>query len=77
MVSIKSLDELLFDNTVRYSAEHIWLKKTDDAVAVGISDYAQDQLGDLIFIDLIEIGDFFSQGEVFGFVESAKTASDL
>lgn len=66
-----------FDDSVRYSREHTWARNEDNLVAVGISDFAQHQLGEIIFVELPEPDATFSQDEVFGVVESVKTASDL
>ncbi|MCF8039937.1 MAG: glycine cleavage system protein GcvH [Desulfohalobiaceae bacterium] len=60
-----------------YHSEHTWAKLEGDAVLVGISDFAQDSLGEIIFVDLPEAGSTFEQGEEFGVVESAKVASPL
>jgi glycine cleavage system H protein len=61
----------------RYSKEHEWAKVEGDLVVVGITDYAQDQLGDVVYVELPRIGDRVTQSEIFGVIESVKTASDL
>jgi len=71
------LDKLNFPDTVKYSKEHTWARIEGDTVVVGISDYAQDQLGEIVFIELPEIGASYGGDEEFGVVESVKTASDL
>ena len=63
--------ELLFSKT------HEWVKEEDGVVVIGISDFAQDALGDLVFINLPEVGDEVVAGEAFGDVESVKAVSDL
>lgn len=73
----KSINELHFPPALTYHPEHTWACREEDTVRVGISDYAQDQLGDVIFIELPAVGDRFSQGESFGIVESAKSVSTL
>ena len=61
-----------------YSDDHEWVKVLkDDVVLIGISDFAQAELGDVVFVDLPEEGDELVQGEEFGAVESVKAASDL
>jgi glycine cleavage system H protein len=60
-----------------YSPEHTWALKDDGLYKVGISDFAQDQLGELIFVELPEVGDTFSAGDEFGSVESVKAVSEL
>lgn len=66
-----------FPPTVAYFKEHTWVRVDGDLAVVGISDYAQARLGEIIFIDLPQPGDRFDQDEAFGVVESAKAASDL
>ncbi len=74
---MKEIDQLEFDNSVKYFKEHTWAKMDGDLTVIGISDYAQDQLGEIIFIELPQPGDSFSQDEVFGVVESVKATSEL
>ncbi len=64
---------------LRYTEEHEYLAKTDedDVFLVGITDYAQGELGDIVFVELPEEGDSFEQGAVFGTVEAVKAVSDL
>jgi glycine cleavage system H protein len=66
-----------FDVSARYSKEHTWARPEGDLLVVGISDFAQDQLGEIIFVDLPQPGDAFGRDEEFGVVESAKTSSEL
>ena len=61
----------------RFTSTHEWVAPTDGGVRVGISDYAQAQLGDVIFLELPEVGRTLSAGERFGVIESVKAASDL
>ena len=62
----------------RYAKSHEWVRDAGDGVVeVGISDYAQDSLGDITYVQLPNVGDTFGAGEVFGVVESVKAASDL
>ncbi|HEU5318939.1 MAG TPA: glycine cleavage system protein GcvH [Chloroflexota bacterium] len=63
--------------TNRYTKEHEWVRLDGDVAVVGITDYAQGELGDVVFVDLPEVGRTLSQGQVFGVVESVKAASDL
>ncbi|HZK84386.1 MAG TPA: glycine cleavage system protein GcvH [Desulfosporosinus sp.] len=62
---------------MRYCKEHTWAKVEEGLVRVGITDFAQGQLGDIIFIELPQVGEVFNQGEVFGQAESAKSVSSL
>ncbi|HBV88243.1 MAG TPA: glycine cleavage system protein GcvH [Desulfosporosinus sp.] len=70
-------DKFSLPSDVYYYKEHTWVKMVEDSVKVGISDFAQDNLGDIIFVELPEVGASFSQGEVFGQAESAKSISSL
>ena len=64
--------------TILYTAEHEWIDATDPTAAiVGITVHAQDALGDVVFVDLPEVGATFAQGDVAGVVESVKAAADL
>ena len=74
---MKALDELTFPGDVRYAEDHEWVKVDGDTAKIGISDYAQDQLGDIVFVELPEVGDTFRKGEEFGTVESVKAVSEL
>ena len=61
-----------------YTDDHEWiLKQSEQCFSVGITDYAQDSLGDVTFVEVPEVGTEFSKGDVFGVVESVKAASDL
>ena len=62
-----------------YSEEHEYLRRTqdDDEVLIGITDFAQGELGDIVYIELPEPGTFFSRGEVFGTIEAVKAVNDL
>ena len=60
-----------------YTKEHEWVSKKDNAVKIGITDFAQSQLGDIIFLELPEVGDQIVAGESFGEIEAVKTVSEL
>ncbi len=62
---------------LRYTREHEWARKKGKNVAVGITEYAQDQLGDVVYLELPDIGDAVKKGEAFGVVESTKAVSEL
>ena len=61
----------------KYTESHEWAKQEGDLVVIGVSDYAQNQLGDVVFVELPAIGKDVTAGKVFGVVESVKAASDL
>lgn len=74
---MKAISELNLPEDVRYTDDHEWAKENGDVVRMGISDYAQDQLGDIVFVELPEVGSSFDKGEEFGTVESVKAVSEL
>ena len=61
----------------RYDEEHEWVRLEGEEAVIGISDYAQDQLSDVVYVELPEVGDTFEKGDVFAVVESVKAASDV
>ncbi|BAK15460.1 glycine cleavage system H protein [Solibacillus silvestris StLB046] len=62
---------------LRYSKEHEWVKIEDGKATIGITDFAQSELGDIVFVELPEVGDEISKDQPFGSVESVKTVSEL
>jgi len=62
---------------LRYSEEHEWVKIEGDKVRIGITDFAQSELGDIVFVELPQVGDEIQADEPFGSVESVKTVSEL
>ena len=74
---MKEISDLQFPGDLLYATDHEWAKPEGDKVRVGISDYAQDQLGDIVFVELPQIGTRHAKGEQFGTVESVKAVSEL
>jgi len=74
---MKEVSELNFPEDLKYSDDHEWAQQTDGVARIGISDYAQNQLGDIVFVELPEVGDTFEKGQEFGTVESVKAVSEL
>lgn len=66
-----------FPENLRYTSEHEWIRVEGETAYVGITDYAQSELGEIVFIDVPTLGETVAQGEVFGSVEAVKTVSDL
>jgi glycine cleavage system H protein len=62
---------------LKYDEEHEWIRVEGDEGVVGISDYAQDQLSDVVYVELPEVGDSFERGDILAVVESVKAASDV
>lgn len=69
--------ELSYPSDRKYAATHEWAKMDGDLAVVGISDYAQDALGDIVFVELPVVGMTLNKGDSFGVVESVKAASDV
>lgn len=69
--------EITYPNDLKYAATHEWVKIDGDTAIVGITDYAQDALGDIVFVELPEPGMELTAGKGFGVVESVKAASDV
>ena len=74
---MKEISELNLPDDLRYGEDHEWARSESGNIRVGIDDYAQDQLGDIVYVDLPQVGDTFSKGEEFGSVESVKAVSEL
>lgn len=66
-----------FPQNVKYTKEHEWIRLEGDVAYVGITDYAQEQLGDIVFVDIPTVGEELAADEVFGTIEVVKTISDL
>ncbi|HEX4992872.1 MAG TPA: glycine cleavage system protein GcvH [Rubrobacteraceae bacterium] len=62
---------------LQYTRSHEWVRTEDDAATIGITDHAQDELGDVVFVELPEVGATFDAGDSFGTIESVKAVSDL
>ena len=74
---MKEISELNLPEELKYSKDHEWAKVDGDIVTVGIDDYAQDQLGEVVFVEVPEVGDTFGKGDEFGTVESVKAVSEI
>ena len=66
-----------YPETLRYSKSHEWVKSEEGMVVIGLTDFAQSELGDLVFVDLPEVDDTVTAGEALGDVESVKAVSDI
>ena len=73
----KEISEIILVDGLKYTEDHEWAKKEGDTVKIGITDYAQDQLGAIVFVELPEVDSEFDKGEEFGNLESTKAVSDL
>jgi len=62
---------------LKYTKEHEWVKINGDEAVIGVTDYAQSELGDIIFIELPSIGDIFQENDVIGTIEAVKTVADI
>jgi len=68
---------MMYPNEFRYTKDHEWLNVEGDMGTVGITDYAQHELGDVVYVELPEVGATVAQGQVFGTIESVKAVSEL
>ena len=66
-----------FPNDLRYTRDHEWIRIEGETACVGITDYAQSQLGEIVYVDITPEGETIGQDEVFGTIEAVKTVSDL
>jgi glycine cleavage system H protein len=67
----------MYPSDLKYTNDHEWIRVQGDEATVGITDFAQKQLGDVVFVELPEVGRQLKQGEVFGTIESVKAVSEL
>lgn len=74
---MKTNEQLNLPESLHYTKEHVWVRMDGDEAVVGISDFAQDQLGEIAFVDLPEPGSRFEAGNDFGTVESVKSVNQL
>jgi glycine cleavage system H protein len=74
---MKSIEELNLPDDLRYAEDHEWALKEGENFRIGISDYAQDQLGDIVFVELPKVGDILARKQQFGTVESVKAVAEL
>jgi glycine cleavage system H protein len=74
---MKAINEVNLPENLRYAKSHEWAAVEGDKVRVGVSDYAQDQLGDITFVELPQVGDAFSRGDQCGALESTKAVADI
>jgi glycine cleavage system H protein len=68
---------MAYPTDLRYTKDHEWIRVTGDSAEIGITDYAQQQLGDVVFVELPEVGRTVGSGEPFGSIESVKAVSEL
>jgi len=74
---MKEIEELNLPEELLYSDDHEWAQKVGETVKIGVSDYAQDQMGDIVFVEMPEPGDSFEKGDEFGTLESVKAVSEM
>lgn len=73
----KILINMNLPENLKYTKDHEWVRVEGDEAYVGVTDFAQGELGDIVFVEIETVGEEISQGEVFGTVEAVKTVSDL
>lgn len=74
---MKEISELQLPEDLLFSDDHEWAQKTNETIKIGISDYAQDQMGDIVFVEMPDVGDSFEKGDEFGTLESVKAVSEV
>ena len=74
---MKDINDVTLPEDIHYAESHEWAKAEGENVKVGITDFAQDQLGDIVFVEMPEVGETFDKGAEFGTVESVKAVSEL
>ena len=74
---MKEISELNLPEKAYYTENHEWARLDGEEITIGITDYAQDQLGDIVFVEMPQIGDSFNKGDEFGTVESVKAVAEL
>src|SRR5574344_1762889 len=77
MSELKEKEIIMFPENLKYSHDHEWLKMDGEIAIIGITEYAAEQLGDIVFVDVNTVGDTIDQNDVFGSIEAVKTVSDL
>ncbi len=73
----KEISELNLPDDVKYTDDHEWARLEGENLKVGLTDYAQDQLGEIVFVEMPELGDTFEKKEEFGSLESVKAVSEM
>jgi glycine cleavage system H protein len=66
-----------FPSELKYTEDHEWIRIEGDVAFIGVTDHAQQELGDIVYVDINTVGDMLEKGDVFGSVEAVKTVSDL
>ena len=74
---MKDINDVTLPDDIHYAESHEWAKAEGNNIKVGITDFAQDQLGDIVFVEMPEVGESFDKGAEFGTVESVKAVSEL
>ena len=74
---MKEISELVTPHDIRYTKDHEWARLDGETIRIGITDYAQDQLGDIVFVEVPEVGKKFKQGEECGTLESVKAVAEV
>jgi glycine cleavage system H protein len=74
---MKEIADLVLPDDLKYAEDHEWAREESGQYRIGVSDFAQDQLGDITFVELPEVGDLIERGEEFGTLESTKAVADL
>lgn len=74
---MKNINKLNLPEKLQYTEDHEWIKKENGMLKIGVTDFAQDQLGEIVFVEMPEVGDNFSANDEFGTIESVKAVSEM
>ncbi|GBC63363.1 glycine cleavage system protein H [Desulfonema ishimotonii] len=74
---MKEISDIILVDGIKYAKDHEWARPEGDTVKIGVTDYAQDQLGDIVFVELPEVDSELEKGDEFGTLESTKAVSEL
>jgi glycine cleavage system H protein len=74
---MKEIHELDLPDNLRYTKDHEWARLEEEGIRVGITDYAQDQMGDIVYVELPSVGSSFARGEQFATIESVKAVAEI
>lgn len=77
MCGIKNCKEMNIPDNLKYTKDHEWIRTEGDVIFIGITDYAQNELGDIVYIEVETVGEKLDKEETFGTIEAVKTVSDM
>ncbi len=76
-IKTQKIKAMNFPNDLKYTKEHEWIRVEGDTIVIGITDYAQSELGDIVYVEIPVVGEQLSQGDTLGTIEAVKTVADI